>query len=88
MRWGGGPLAPACARCPKAGGTCFPKPCEIHAAAKMARPVLGPDPIGTQRVVGTGRMADNDRAALLMLAQPLTDDQLRSLHDYLREWTP
>jgi hypothetical protein len=33
-------------------------------------------------------MADNDRAALLMLAQPLTDDQLRSLHDYLREWTP
>ena len=49
---------------------------------------LGPDPINRQRSLGVGRMGDNDRAALVMLTKPLTDDQLRSLHDYLREWKP
>jgi len=49
---------------------------------------LGLDPINRQRVMGVGRMADNDRAALVMLAKPLTDDKLRSLHDYLRGWKP
>lgn len=59
-------------------------PDPIYAQDRMTNP----DPIGTQRVMGVGRMADNDRAALVMLAQPLTDDQLRGLHDYLRGWRP
>ena len=36
------------------------------------------------RVRGVGRMFDNDRALLLMLASKPTDDDLRAIHDVLK----
>jgi hypothetical protein len=39
------------------------------------------------RVFGVSRLADNDKAVLISFSEPLTDDQLRHLHEYLREWT-
>lgn len=38
------------------------------------------------KVMGVGRMADNDRAVLVMLKQQPTDDELRGLHQFLRGW--
>lgn len=34
--------------------------------------------------VGVGRMADNEKAVLVSFVRPLTDDELRKLHDVLR----
>lgn len=39
------------------------------------------------RVQGIGRIADNDRAVLIMLSNRPTDDDMRSLHDFLRIWS-
>lgn len=38
------------------------------------------------KVVGVSRMADNDRAVLVGLKDHPTDDELRSLHEFLRNW--
>jgi hypothetical protein len=61
---------------------------EISKKWREGARAIGPDPINRQRIVGVGRIADNDRAMLVMVAKPLTDDQLRALHDYLRGWKP
>jgi len=34
---------------------------------------------------GVSRMADNDQAVLVSFAEPLTDDQLRGLHDLIKD---
>lgn len=41
-----------------------------------------------QYINGVGRMPDNDRAALVMLKFNPSDDDLRSLHDHMKEWRP
>ncbi len=35
---------------------------------------------------GIGRVADNDRAIVLYFDRPLTDDEMRIVHDRLRGW--
>lgn len=40
------------------------------------------------KVQGVGRMADNPRALLIILNGEPTDNEMRSLHNYLREWRP
>lgn len=42
------------------------------------------------RVIGAGRMFDNDRAVLVMLDRRPSDDELRALHQFLCSfgWTP
>ena len=32
------------------------------------------------------RMGDNDKAILVSFTKPLTDDELRDFHDYVKEW--
>lgn len=39
-----------------------------------------------QKVQGISRMADNNQALLISMAVEPTDDEIRELHDYLREW--
>lgn len=39
------------------------------------------------KVYGVSRMFDNDKAILVSFSRPLTDDELRHLHDYLRQFT-
>lgn len=39
-------------------------------------------------VKGVSRVADNSRALLLSLLVEPTDDEIRSLHDFLRNWAP
>lgn len=39
-----------------------------------------------QKVQGIGRVADNNRALLITLVVEPTDDEIRSIHDYLRKW--
>ncbi len=41
---------------------------------------------GKPRVRGVGRVADEPRALLVMLTTVPTDDQLRELHNFLRDW--
>ncbi len=36
---------------------------------------------------GISRMADNDKAILISFAAPLTDDQMRDLHERLHKWS-
>ena len=38
------------------------------------------------RVRGVGRVADEPRAFLVLLTDVPTDNQLREMHDYLRQW--
>jgi hypothetical protein len=38
------------------------------------------------KVRGVGRAADEPRAILVMLTDRPTDDELRSLHEFLRDW--
>lgn len=38
------------------------------------------------RVRGVGRMADEPRALLVLLTEIPTDDELRSMHEFLRAW--
>lgn len=52
------------------------------------QPPYSPDPVGTQRVMGVSRKMDDYNALLVWFTEPVTDDQLRALHDYLREWMP
>lgn len=40
------------------------------------------------RVLGVSRVADNNRVISLSMSVEVTDDELRDLHDYLREWKP
>lgn len=40
------------------------------------------------KVQGVGRIADNPRALLVILSAEPSDDDLRSMHDFLREWRP
>jgi len=40
----------------------------------------------TLRVRGVGRVADEPRALLVLLTDVPTDNQLRELHDYMRDW--
>lgn len=37
---------------------------------------------------GVGRMADNDKAILVSFSRPLTDDELRRFHDFIRHFDP
>jgi hypothetical protein len=37
------------------------------------------------KVYGTGRVADNEQALLVMMSRKPTDDELREIHDVLRE---
>ena len=39
-------------------------------------------------VSGVSRMADNEKAILVNMSRPLTDDELRRLHDFLRHFDP
>ncbi len=39
-----------------------------------------------QRVLGVSRDASNTRSLSLSMTQAASDDDLRQLHDYLREW--
>lgn len=39
-------------------------------------------------VYGVSRMADNGQAVLVSFSRKLDDNDLRSLHDYLRNWHP
>lgn len=48
-----------------------------------------PDAEGDRlRVLGVSRDAGNNRVLLVGLSSVPSDDDLRSLHDYLREWKP
>lgn len=38
------------------------------------------------RVYGIGRVGDNEQAVLAVFSRKLTDDELRDLHDYIRNW--
>ena len=38
------------------------------------------------RVRGVGRVTDEPRALLVLLTDVPTDNQLREMHDYMREW--
>jgi len=38
------------------------------------------------RVQGVSRMADNDKAILLSFNRAISDDELRALHEYLRDF--
>ena len=38
------------------------------------------------RVIGVGRMADNERALSLILTDAPSDDDLRAIHEHLRGW--
>lgn len=38
------------------------------------------------RVRGVGRVADEPRALLIAMTERATDDEIRSLHDFIREW--
>ena len=53
---------------------------------------LSADPAGAARneprCRGVARMADNDRAILLSFDRPISDDELRALHDSLRHRLP
>lgn len=40
------------------------------------------------KVRGVGRMADEPRALLVALSERPTDDDIRSLHEFLRGWSP
>lgn len=44
------------------------------------------DPAHALRVRGVGRVADEPRALLVLLSERPTDDEIRSLHEYLRAW--
>jgi len=46
------------------------------------------DPNEEIRVRGVGRVADEPRAILIALTERPTDDEIRSLHEYLRGWNP
>lgn len=37
---------------------------------------------------GVGRVSDEPRALLIALSERPTDDEMRSLHEYLRGWRP
>ena len=39
-------------------------------------------------IKGIGRDPNNHKFIDVGLARPITDDELRDLHDYLREWRP
>lgn len=39
-------------------------------------------------VRGVGRTTDEPRALLVLLTERPTDDEIRSLHEYLRGWDP
>lgn len=67
--------------------------CGRSPVARMAPPLCavcdqapinsGPQPL---RVRGVGRVADEPRAILLMLSDIPSDDQMRDLHEFMREW--
>ena len=40
------------------------------------------------KVNGVSRMFDNERAILVSLSRAVTDDELRALHEFLRDWFP
>ncbi len=44
------------------------------------------DPSELIRVRGVGRVADEPRALLVALSERPTDDEIRSVHDFLRGW--
>ncbi len=45
----------------------------------------GPQPL---RVRGVGRVEDEPRALLVLLSDVPSDNELRGIHDFLRDWTP
>lgn len=47
-----------------------------------------PDTDDRLRVLGVSRDAGNNRVLLVGMSSVPSDDDLRSLHDYLREWKP
>lgn len=46
------------------------------------------DPSEPLLVRGVGRTEDEPRALLMLLTERPTDDEIRSLHEYLRGWNP
>jgi hypothetical protein len=44
------------------------------------------DPTEQLRVRGVGRVAEEPRALLVLLTERPTDDEIRSLHEFLRGW--
>lgn len=53
------------------------KPAEYEAPRNLAENL---------RVRGVGRTADEPRALLVLLTERPTDDEIRSLHEFLRGW--
>jgi hypothetical protein len=45
------------------------------------------NPAHVLRVRGVGRVVDEPRALLVLLTERPTDDELRSVHDYLKDWS-
>lgn len=54
--------------------------CQCPLCGKMHHDLQNGRPPGL-KARGVGRMADNDKAVLLIFDRPLTDDELRALHD-------
>lgn len=44
------------------------------------------DPTEQVRIRGVGRVDDEPRALLLLLTERPTDDEIRSVHEFLRDW--
>ena len=39
-------------------------------------------------VAGVGRNAEWPKSLIVYFSRPLTDDEMRSFHDQIRDWTP
>lgn len=69
--------------------------CGSERLVRMAPPLCAkcdpsapPDSAAPQKVCGVFRFKDNPRALLIALSERPTDDEIRSIHDYLRGWQP
>jgi hypothetical protein len=67
--------------------------CGSERLVRMAPPLCArcdpSAPLGSgpeQKVCGVFRFKDNPRALLIALAEYPTDDEIRSLHEFLRGW--
>ena len=49
---------------------------------------FGPNYDANPRVMGVGRDPNNHKFVDVAFTRPLTDDQLRDLHGFLRGWRP
>jgi hypothetical protein len=85
--------ATRCSPCPRKLPVAIAGPSLLRPAERLSpqpiRPAEYEAPRNTSvplRVRGVGRVADEPRALLVMLTERPTDDELRSMHDFLRDW--